>query len=136
MPSKVTQSKSRVLVTDSEESVCKLLKELLRQQGYIVVSVTDSREVIAKVKEGAYDLMFIGLHIAKKAGLELAKVVKERSPSTSVVIMTGLDAEDIMVEILEAGVDGVLLKPFDIDEALTLVSDLTESKRSTLSKVS
>ncbi|MCI0437533.1 MAG: response regulator [Chloroflexi bacterium] len=120
---------------DSEEAVCGLLDEIFSQQGYKVVSVTGPDEAIARAKE-SFDLMFVGLRMAKEAGLELVKAVKERSPATSIVVMTGLDTQDIIADALTAGVDRVLLKPFEVDEALALASELAQAKRPALPKVS
>ncbi len=132
---RASRRKRRVLVMDGEEAVCRLLDEIFSQQGNRVVSVTGPDEAIARAKDG-FDLMFVGLGMAKEAGLEMVKAVKERSPATSIVVMTGLDAQDIVANMLDAGVDRVLLKPFEVDEVLALASELAQAKRPALPRVS
>jgi DNA-binding NarL/FixJ family response regulator len=62
------------------------------------------------------DIMFKG---SEMTGIEATRRIKERSPSTKVVVMTAHDEDRLMVEAVEAGASGFLSKDLPADEILS-----------------
>jgi DNA-binding NarL/FixJ family response regulator len=61
------------------------------------------------------DIMFKG---SEMTGIEATRRIKERSPSTKVIVMTAHDEDRLMVEAVEAGASGFLSKDLPADEIL------------------
>jgi DNA-binding NarL/FixJ family response regulator len=61
------------------------------------------------------DIMFRG---SEMTGIEATRRIKERSPSTKVIVMTAHDEDRLMVEAVEAGASGFLSKDLPADEIL------------------
>ena len=59
------------------------------------------------------DIMFKG---SEMTGIEATRRIKERSPSTKVIVMTAHDEDRLMVEAVEAGASGFLSKDLPADE--------------------
>jgi DNA-binding NarL/FixJ family response regulator len=64
------------------------------------------------------DIMFKG---SEMTGIEATRRIKERSPSTKVIVMTAHDEDRLMVEAVEAGASGFLSKDLPADEILSAV---------------
>jgi DNA-binding NarL/FixJ family response regulator len=62
------------------------------------------------------DIMFKG---SEMTGIEATRRIKERSPSTKVIVMTAHDEDRLMVEAVEAGASGFLSKDLPADEILS-----------------
>jgi DNA-binding NarL/FixJ family response regulator len=62
------------------------------------------------------DIMFKG---SEMTGIEATRRIKERSPSTKVIVMTAHDEDRLMVEAVEAGASGFLSKDMPADEILS-----------------
>ena len=61
-------------------------------------------------------------------GIEATRRIKERSPSTKVIIMTAHDEDRLMVEAVEAGASGFLSKDLPVDEILSAAKAAAEGE--------
>jgi signal transduction histidine kinase len=84
----------RILVIDDDPLVLDALQETLRAEGHVVVSASDSRQGVdafhaARGKEGAFEVVVTDLGMPHLDGRGVAKLVKEASPQTPVILLTG-----------------------------------------------
>ena len=68
-----------------------------------------------------YDLVFTDFDMPGIDGLTLALHIKEYSPDTMVILMTGHDRESILGLIKDSAVDVTLFKPFDLEVILQIL---------------
>ena len=120
-------SKKRVLLLDDEPIVGERLAPALEKLGFRVESFTDSSAAIQRVLEERFDVLVTDLKMKKPDGLEVMDFVKEHSPSTRVVIITGFATVDTARETLKGGAADVLAKPFKIRDLCDLIVRLTTS---------
>jgi len=71
------------------------------------------------------DIMFKG---SEMTGIEATRRIKERSPSTKVIVMTAHDEDRLMVEAVEAGASGFLSKDLPADEILSAAKAAAEGE--------
>jgi DNA-binding NarL/FixJ family response regulator len=71
------------------------------------------------------DIMFKG---SEMTGIEATRRIKERSPSTKVVVMTAHDEDRLLVEAVEAGASGFLSKDLPADEILKATKAAAEGE--------
>ena len=118
------QSK-RILVVDDDPGMCETLSDILEDKGFAVGTAQDGRSAIDQMKAEPYDLILIDIMMPGMNGVEALQEIKAINPHAMTFIMTGHSRlEGLVSEALWAGVDGVLYKPFDIEEVI----DLIESK--------
>lgn len=120
--------KGKILVVDDEEVIRKALIKLLASEGYTVDAAEDAFEAIEKVKEGWIDLVLTDLKMPEKDGIALIREVKEISPDTACIVMTGFGTINSAVEAVKAGAYHYITKPFQLDDVLSLVSRSLEHK--------
>jgi PAS domain S-box-containing protein len=107
-----------VLVVEDSESLRDLIRELLVEQGYNVLTVTQGEEALALVQEGRHpvDLVLTDVVMPKLGGGELVKKLRAIRPRIRVVYMSGYTSGAISRQgVLDEG--AVLIeKPFAADK--------------------
>jgi CheY-like chemotaxis protein len=108
--------KRQVLVVDDNESVRDVLSRMLSFLGYDVTPAGNGVEGGTIFLMGSYDLVVTDLHMPLMNGWELSRLVKERSPKTPVIVVTGLPEDNHGEKLDQACVDAVIPKPFRVKE--------------------
>lgn len=122
----------RMLVVDDDVAVVALLETLLRSQGFLVDGANSGAEARRLLADQAYHLVLTDKNLGDFNGLDLVREVRERSPQTRVLVMTGYATVDSAVEAIQTGAAGYLLKPFeDLSVVLTRVDELIEDIKQT-----
>jgi len=104
----VSPARDRILIVDDEQSIQYVISELIAHMGHEAVVAGNGKEGMKSFGRGAFDLVITDLDMPEANGLALAAFIKERSPHTPVVLITGSGAE-----ALEGGpIDAVVYKPF------------------------
>jgi CheY-like chemotaxis protein len=118
----------QVLVVDDEQGVRELLTDMLLMEGYAVVSVASGSEGILLFRQKHHDLVVTDLVMPGIKGSEVARAVKQFSPGTPVIMVTGWDIEAYESEIRNASVDRVIRKPFKLSAIIRTANELTSEQ--------
>jgi signal transduction histidine kinase/ActR/RegA family two-component response regulator len=119
---------ARILVIDDEDSVRKILYQMLKAKGYQVVVASSGEEGIERFREESFDLVFTDLGMPKMSGWEVGKALKGIDPKVPVALITGWGVELNKDKMKESGIDLVVSKPFNFDQVVRLVSEAMELK--------
>lgn len=106
----------RILVADDEPSIVSYLKDILTEEGYQVVTASGGAEAGEKAEGEQVHLALVDLVMQDMSGLEVLKRIRERAPSTRVIIMTAFGTVETAVEAMKQGALDYLIKPFSNDE--------------------
>lgn len=120
---------ARILIIDDEKGVCEEFSEILRQESHEVDTALDGREGLAKVQTQTYDLVFLDVLMPKMEGREALEKIKQVSPGTPVIIMSGYLPAHKEKEIVKAGALASLKKPLDLPQVFGLIEKALESKK-------
>lgn len=104
----------RVVIADDESLVRASLKSMLEESEFsvqVVGQATDGQELVSLVEKFLPDIAFVDIKMPVLNGLEAIKAVKEISPCTQWIILTGFKEFDYAREALSLGVACYLLKP-------------------------
>ncbi len=119
-------SKSRLLVIDDEEIVIKSCKRALTPEGYIVDTAHSGKEGLELFKNNHYDLVIVDLKMPEINGIEFMRLIKELKPDQKIMIMTGYDTIEHIVESISSGAAHYLEKPFTPLTLLERVKEVLE----------
>lgn len=117
-------SKLKILILDDEEIVVVRLKPALEKEGHIVETFTDSRQAKERLNQQKFDIVVTDLKMANIDGMQLFRFIKEKWPSTEVIIISGFATLEIAREALQAGVRDVIAKPFKISQIKELINKI------------
>ncbi len=106
----------RILVADDEARIVELCVHLLSRRGYNVRGVTSGHEAIACLEADSYDLLIVDIRMPDVDGLTVLRVGLAIDPNLTSVVITGYATMGRVIEALNSGARGFLLKPFDINE--------------------
>ncbi|OPX41312.1 MAG: response regulator [Desulfobacteraceae bacterium 4484_190.3] len=116
-----TGQKTTILILDDEAIVLKRLKPALEKAGYEVETFTRSAEASDRVKQKDFDIVITDLKMEGIDGMQFLTQVKDRSPSTEVIVITGFATMETAKESFQKGVFDFLAKPFKLGEILGTV---------------
>ena len=94
-----------------------------------MVLASDGGEAICLLQQGRFDIVFTDLTMPGISGWEVATSVKRLSGHISVIVVTGWASGIDDAEVERRGADGIVRKPFDMEELLDLVARLMERTR-------
>ncbi len=118
----------RILVAEDEEITLNNIVESLEEEGYEVVGTKDGLDALVRTEKGSFDVLITDIKMPGLTGLELLSKVKERSPETEVIIITGFGSIGSAVEAMKTGSYDYITKPFDLDELALKVKKIREQK--------
>jgi len=121
------QAKCRILCIDDHEDTSEMLKLLLVQEDYEVVTAATMQEALQLARSQEFDLYVFDKHLPDGSGLELCTRLIGMTPGVPCIVYTG-DAYDIhRSEALEAGADAYVAKP-DIEGLIESVHKLLSER--------
>jgi len=108
------QPASKVLLVDDEDSLRKVMKDLLERDGYIVTEARDGVQALDQVDRVGPDIIVLDLNLPGLDGYGVLSHLRSR-PATAgipVIVLTAKGDEDNEVRVFELGADDFLTKPF------------------------
>jgi signal transduction histidine kinase len=101
----------RVLVVDDQEVICELIAEYLHGDGHTTALAFRGDEALNLFRTNTFDLVITDQAMPAMNGAQLAQAIKQHSPETPVILLTGFGDEMLAVGGCPPGVDIVLAKP-------------------------
>ena len=106
----------RMLVVDDETALCKCLEQFFTLRGFTVTCAFSGEEAIARLNDAPVDVVLVDILLAGIHGIEVLKHAKQLYPRARVVMITGLEHDDLQAQAARHGADAYVIKPFDLDE--------------------
>ncbi|HEX8189182.1 MAG TPA: HD domain-containing phosphohydrolase [Pyrinomonadaceae bacterium] len=123
--SKTLGRRARILVADDEPEIRHVLCDLLRPL-YDCEAVGSAEEAVERLRGGACDLVISDIMMGGMSGLELIPRVRELSPDTVVIMISGVQTVESAINALRAGAFDYVMKPFDLHHVEAAVSRALE----------
>lgn len=109
-----------ILVIDDEAQIRKLLRLSLEAYGYRVREAASAAEGLADVPLSRPDLIILDLGLPDMDGLDFLKKLRLRS-RTPVIVLSVRGSEEDKINLLDAGADDYVTKPFGTGELLARI---------------
>jgi len=113
----------RILMAEDYKLTQDVVSEFLKFWGFEVALANNGVEALAAFLKNDFDLVLTDLQMPAMDGLTLAAHIKERSPDTPVILMTGSDRETLWDQKGKKSVDSVIYKPFLMEELQRTVQE-------------
>lgn len=121
--------RQRILVIDDEEQMRQLLEGVLAIDGHDVTCVASGEEGILEFRQQNYSLAVVDLKLPGIDGLEVLRQVKQISPSTEIILITGYASLGTAIESLKLGASDYLAKPFRVEHLRIIIERSLERKK-------
>jgi len=124
--------REKVLLVDEDPTHKETISNILIEEGYKIISVSDGSEALKRAEENFFNVALIDLELSDMSGLELATKLKEKNRRTCVIMMSKfstLDLETLEKATREAIFD-FLIEPIDPAQLKRVIKEgLREQKK-------
>jgi two-component system nitrogen regulation response regulator GlnG len=110
-----------VWIVDDDRSIRWVVEKALQQEGMTTVSFENADSVMTRLNREQPDVIISDIRMPGTSGLDLLAKLREQYPRLPVIIMTAHSDLDSAVASYQGGAFEYLPKPFDVDEAVSLV---------------
>lgn len=108
----------RALLVEDEKEITEFLKSALEEECFAVDIADDGEKGSFLATTSDYDIIILDLNMPKRHGIQICKDVRESGKNTPIIILSVQSEIPTKVELLDAGADDFLTKPFSFDELL------------------
>ncbi|MCP4643027.1 MAG: response regulator [bacterium] len=118
---------NKILVVDDEAVIRELLTDILLDEGYDVVTVSNGPDALKLLEEDdTYVLLFTDIMMPVMDGIQLVREARKVRPSLIPVVMTGFATLETARAAVKEGVYDYVLKPFSLSEIKLAVTNAFE----------
>ena len=112
-----------ILIVEDEPKNMKLLRDLLQRFGYEILEAPDGEQGVKITREKIPDLILMDIMMPKMDGLEATRIIKadNKTKHIPVIALTSYAMKGDREKTIEAGCDGYIAKPIDIQEVLKTI---------------
>ena len=121
---------SNILLIEDEDSIRRVLKKVLQEdnQSYKFTEATDGQEGISTIKKEEFDLILCDIKMPKKDGIEVLDFIRNHTPTTPVVMISGHGNLETAVKAMRMGAFDYISKPPDLNHLLSTVRSALQSE--------
>jgi DNA-binding response OmpR family regulator len=110
-----------ILIAEDNDVSREMMASILRTQGYMVYGAIDGESAIKLLSERSVDMALVDINMAPKGGFDFIRYLLAQGKKLPVVIVTGDDNSNVLLEANALGVVQVLHKPVDPKRLLQTV---------------
>ncbi len=116
MARKYNYKKENLLIVDDEIEMGKGLRDLFVNLGLNADFITNGKDALQELRNGSYTFLVTDILMPELDGIELIKRVKRETPRVSIIAMTAHHKQYTYMDVINAGANDFITKPFTIDE--------------------
>ncbi len=120
----------RILVVDDEPTITAVLRSLLEEKGCEVAVAASGDEARESLAGGDIAVALVDIHLGEDNGLDLLEEIRDTSPETETIVMTGSASLETALRAIVHGAYSYIQKPFDeVEEVWLAVARAVEKRR-------
>ena len=121
-------NKIRVLIADDHKIFRDGIRYILEKENDIAVvdEAANGNEILEKIGTTPVDVIILDIDIGKPTGIEVTEVIRDRYPEVKVLILSMIGLHDFVIQALEKGATGYILKNTGKDEVLTAIRSVAK----------
>lgn len=124
-----------ILIVDDDPQLRQSFEKLLTTEGHTVQTAATGEAAINLVQANPPDLVIMDIRMPGMSGLEAFRTIHDLEPKLPVIIMTAFGTTETAIEATKLGAFDYVLKPFEIPDVLTLISQALDAGRFMRSRV-
>ncbi len=116
----IVSEKPLILIVDDELGPRESLRMILRDD-YEVETAGSGKEATSLIDKNEFDLIILDIRMPEMNGIDLLKIIREKTPATEVIMVTAYASVDTATEALRLGAVDYLNKPFEVSHVRNVV---------------
>ena len=110
-----------ILIVDDDVQFGATLCDILTAKGYMSVAVETGKSALQQINAETPDVALIDLKLEDMSGLDLLRKIRELSPITECILVTGHASQESAIEAINLGAYGYITKPYDMEQLLLMI---------------
>ncbi len=115
-----------ILIVDDDASLRRTLNDILQAKGYTTIDADTGAIAIDIIQKTQPAVALIDLVLPDISGLEVMKIIKEHSPNTEFIVLTGNASQESAIEAINLGAFNYILKPYDLEQLFLTIDRAIE----------
>ena len=117
-----------VLAVDDDPNMHRLIQLYLKQENFLVTTVSSGRMALHKLDLDEYDLVISDIQMPQMDGITLVREIRNRKNTVPVIILSAFGTHSQAKEALDAGANSVLEKPFEQEQLIKKIKQQLNGK--------
>ncbi len=109
---------AHLLIVDDQKSICELLEITFRKEGHRVEVANSPEAARRRIESQIFDIIITDVRMPGGSGVDVLRFAKEVSPSTFVILITGVPTLETAIDAVNAGADRYVIKGDKLTEEL------------------
>lgn len=105
------ESAKTVLLVDDDRSILRTFTRILQKAGYETEMAESGKDALEKIQARNYDVALVDIVLGDSSGMDLLSKIRDKSPKTVKIAITGDDSRQARDEAFVNGADAFLIKP-------------------------
>jgi DNA-binding NtrC family response regulator len=118
----------RILIIDDEENICQSCLKILSKMGWHAEYALSGYDALKRMEKEPFEVVITDLKMSSMGGMEVLRRVRDLSPDTIVIVITGYATVSSAVEVMKMGAMDYLPKPFTPDELRAVVRNALQER--------
>lgn len=108
----MTPNEINILLVDDDALLRDGLRGLLEKESFIksVFEASDKETSFSVLSNQSIDIVLLDIRLQRSSGIDILKFVKSTENSPKVIVVTGLEGKELIINLLKYGVDGIVSK--------------------------
>ena len=111
----------KLLIVDDEIDIREFAKRFFLKRHIDVFTASGGSEALQIIEKERPELVLLDINMEQINGLEVLKRLREKKDSTKVIMVTGVNDENVVKEITGLGIEGYIHKPLVLEELQNIV---------------
>jgi CheY-like chemotaxis protein len=108
-------------VVDDNKINQKITQKILETRNFKCSLADGGTDAVAFAKNNHYQLILMDIHMPDKDGIQATKEIRSFDTTTPIVALTAVEADEIREVIYKAGMNDIILKPYDVSQFLNTI---------------
>ncbi|MGK0386900.1 MAG: CheY-like chemotaxis protein, partial [Patiriisocius sp.] len=110
-------------------------KKILEKKGVVCTVVKNGEEAIEIMKASSFDLILMDLNMPITNGFDATISIRKFNNDIPIIALTAVEVEEVRNEIYVAGMDDIIVKPYDTNKFITTILENLVGERKEKTKI-
>jgi len=106
----------KILIVDDDKEALQLLSDIIKSEGYKVITAGDGRKALKEIRAHSLDLVLLDIKLPEMDGMEVLREIKKIDKDIIVIMFTAYGGIKDAVQAMKLGAFDYITKPFDNEE--------------------
>lgn len=122
-------TKINILLVDDEALIREGLRSLLEKEPFVgeIYEASDAEEFKDVISKKMIDIILLDIRLRDTTGIELLEILKSNGTQPKIIAVTGMEGVELIINLLKAGVDGIVYKLDGYEEIKKTIKSILAS---------